>query len=78
MLPCAWKRGKSDDMGAALMTAVLSGYQTVLGASHMSSVIFTPIMQGTGSYYFMMRKQAQKGKVRCPRSHRGGIQIQSV
>lgn len=51
ILPCSWKRGKSDDMGAALMTAILSGYQTVLGASQMSSVIFTPIMQCTVSFY---------------------------
>lgn len=58
------------------MTAILSGYQSILGASHMSSVILTPILQGTGSYsHFMMRKQTQKGKVGCPWSHRGGIQI---
>lgn len=61
------------------MSDILSGYQSILGASHMSSVIFTPILQGTGSYsHFMMRKQTQKAKVGCPLSHRGGIQVQSV
>lgn len=42
------------------MTTMLSGYQTVSGASHMSSVIFAPILRGVIFYFHYIDKKTER------------------
>lgn len=76
--PCSWKERRIRTQGSRPDDHCTFWVQTVLGASHMSSVILAPIPQGKGLISIVGVNTDLGRQMKRPRAHWGGVGIQAV